>query len=721
MSTPRKPSPKNNKAAADAPSVGGLPGGLDPARVLRLLLARWPIVLVALVVSSALAFVAGKKFSVPAYRATGTLVYTPLPVPEAHRSLYQPQKFETLVTLVATPANLDKLSKETNIPAVVLRNSLKVEEPMSAEKINVTCEWDDAQRSAEIANRLMDIYIKRVAESRIATIQGYEKDAVKAMEDCEQRLDAARKQYRAILDKAQVLDLKEDLAQVRAEVAKLDAEQGTKRREVEINQAQIKKTKETIDKIALQLKDKTPVKLEIDETYKRRMQELERNLALEENRLAQGVISLQMGRDKEAKVRRLVGQKVAVQEELDEIVEKTRKLEKEVATAQSLVQQYRQQRDEDQKNPVKPYVQKELERLRELESKQTLLAAELDAVPLLLAEKRKEARRLSDVQTDAEVPGNRVTSLEAERKQLEDQQQTLRSLRGSDKKEFVVESAARVPSAPQSGANKKVMLAAFALPMLLVLGTLVGLALISDNWKAETLASQLNLPVLARADGKHLGGEQARRLALHLRQHVADKGGTILFSSLHDGPDIDELVGNVGRYLGMRDESVLILDARIGRAEPAEMAKLVERSVELVGSAVGEGEGDSPAPERGDPRQSGLVQYLVFDEQKPSNFIHATTLRGVSFLPAGGPCDQSDALASGSMKDLLTKLRKDYSVVLLVGPALSETTDTEILAAYAHGMLAVLNGAPKDAAAVQTFVNSLRDADAPLVGSVVCV
>jgi len=572
-------------------------------------------------------------------------------------------------------------------------------------------------RAAEIANRLMDIYIKRVAESRIATIQGYEKDAAKAMEDCEQRLEAARKQYRAILEKAQVLDLKDDLAQMRGEVAKLDAEQGTKRRELEINLAQIKKTKETIDRVAEQLKGKSSVKLEIDEAYKRRMQDLERNLALEENRLAQGVIGLQMGRDKEAKVRRLVSQKIAIQEELDEIVEKTRKLEKEVATSQTLVQQYRQQRDEERMNPAKPYVQKELEKLRELESKQTLLAAELDAIPLLLAEKRKEARRLSDVQTDAEVPANRVTSLETERKHLEDQLQTLRGLRGSDKKEFVVDSTARPPAAPQSGVNKKVVLVAFALPLLLVLAALVGLALVSPGWKAETLATQLQLPVLARADGQQLGGEQARRLALHLRQYVADKGGTILFSSLHDGPDVDELVGNVGRYLGMRDESVLILDARIARAEPAEMAKLVERSVELVGIVAG----TEAEPERRDPRQSGLVQYLVFDEQKPGSFIHPTTLRGVSFLPAGGPCDQSDALASASMKDLLARLRKDYSVILLVGPALAQTTDTEILAAYAHGIMVVLNGAPKDAAAVQAFCQSLRDADAPLVGSVVCV
>jgi len=146
MSTPRKSASTKTPAAAPAPA-GGLPGGLEPARVLRLLLARWPIVLVALVVSAVVAFVAGKKFSVPAYRATGTLVYTPLPVPDAHRSLYQPQKFETLVTLVATPANLDKLGTETGIPPVVLRSSIKVEEPMSAEKINVTCEWDAPPRS----------------------------------------------------------------------------------------------------------------------------------------------------------------------------------------------------------------------------------------------------------------------------------------------------------------------------------------------------------------------------------------------------------------------------------------------------------------------------------------------------------------------------------------------------------------------------------------------
>ena len=123
-----------------------------------------------------------------------------------------------------------------------------------------------------------------------------------------------------------------------------------------------------------------------------------------------------------------------------------------------------------------------------------------------------------------------------------------------------------------------------------------------------------------------------------------------------------------------------------------------------------------------DPCQSGLVQYLVFEGQNLNDFIHPTSMRGVFYMPSGGPHDTTDALASEPMKDMLQALRKQFSLILVVGPAVTgHATDNEILAAYVNGIVAVMNGPSGNFAATEPFFQSLKDANAPLLGTVVCV
>jgi Mrp family chromosome partitioning ATPase len=205
-----------------------------------------------------------------------------------------------------------------------------------------------------------------------------------------------------------------------------------------------------------------------------------------------------------------------------------------------------------------------------------------------------------------------------------------------------------------------------------------------------------------------------RGLALRLRQFVPDKGGTILFSPIVDSPVVDDLVASVSRFLGMRDERVLIVDTRLADPGPAALVRHVERPVEIMAADGGS------APRRA-PGLAGLVQFLVFEGHDVKDFIHSTGLGSVDLLPAGGPYPLTDVLASEPMKEMLNRLRKEYSVILMVGPAATHTTDTEILAAYVHGMVVVLNGQDSGEVPLPAFFQSLREANAPLLGSVLCV
>jgi Mrp family chromosome partitioning ATPase len=252
-------------------------------------------------------------------------------------------------------------------------------------------------------------------------------------------------------------------------------------------------------------------------------------------------------------------------------------------------------------------------------------------------------------------------------------------------------------------------------------------------WNAETVAHKLGLPILAksapsraseRAPGKvpTIGQSEARALALRIRQYVPDPGALIMFSSLNEGNEVDNLVADASRYLAMRDEKILILDARIANTQLDGLPRLIDRPVLVTPSDTGSTDPESSLAGLSEPIQSGLVQYMVFEGQNVDNFIFPTKTRSVDYMPAGGPYPVTDVLASQPMKDLLESLRKKYTLIFVVGPAVSKNIDTEILAAYVHGMIVILNGSVNSfSAEAEQFVQSLKEANAPLLGSVICV
>jgi Mrp family chromosome partitioning ATPase len=133
----------------------------------------------------------------------------------------------------------------------------------------------------------------------------------------------------------------------------------------------------------------------------------------------------------------------------------------------------------------------------------------------------------------------------------------------------------------------------------------------------------------------------------------------------------------------------------------------------------------APDETTGDPTAfgvSGLVQYLVFEGQDHAQFIYHTRIPGVDYMPSGGPYPVTDALASEPMAELVQIVKQEYTLVLVVGPALARSVDTEILAAYADGMIVVLNNPLGSfSPAIEEVINALKEKHAPLLGTAICV
>jgi hypothetical protein len=58
----------------------------------------------------------------------------------------------------------------------------------------------------------------------------------------------------------------------------------------------------------------------------------------------------------------------------------------------------------------------------------------------------------------------------------------------------------------------------------------------------------------------------------------------------------------------------------------------------------------------------------------------------------------------------------------VIGPAAKKSIDTEILASFASGLVFIINPpAGSFAPALEAFFESLREANVPMLGSVLCV
>jgi uncharacterized protein involved in exopolysaccharide biosynthesis/Mrp family chromosome partitioning ATPase len=701
----------------DAPAKGGF----DPARMLRVLQQRAKLVVAAVVACGLFAVVTAKLFATPLYRSQGTLIYKGLPIADTEKSLVPVQDFDTLFKLVTSQANLESLNAKRGmaIPPQTLARFFKLDEPSSAKSIAITLDWPDPAEGAAMVNSLMEVHIEGVAAERVRNLEQHHRAMEKNLENCRVRLGEARKAYQAILDKNNVQNLKVDLERIAKDIQAMSDQQSKFDGDVIGAREEIRQQQKRVAKLQEDAKNQVLPK-DFDEEYKKRLQDLERQMKTEKGQLSALEVQYKAAQKQVADVERLFQARVIARVEYEKIRDDAATLEAQYKALKELVALSERSYEDEKKNPTGGLIQKEKERLRELEASVIKTQGSLEGVRKTLQSRIDEQRRLIEIQRKAEGPEQTLENLEKERQDLDRQITALRKAKSSEVRELVIYSPATPSTEPYSSNAKKLIAVAFGLPLMLVLAAILGLAMRADTWKAESLASKLKLPILARASGgpgqpKRLSLEEARGLALRMRQYVTEKGGMILFSPLNEGEEVDDLAAAASHYLAMRDEKVLILDARIARTELSSLVKFVERPVE-VAADVSQSLNDT------DPCQSGLVQYLVFEGQNLNDFIHPTSMRGVYYMPAGGPHDTTDALASEPMKEMLQKLRKQYSLILAVGPPVTQhATDNEILAAYVNGIVVVMNGSANAFAVTEPFFQSLKEANAPLLGTVVCV
>ncbi len=701
--------------------------GISLGRVVKIPLQRWKLSLLVLVLCTGAAILYAKIFSRSFYELSGTLIHRPA---GEQKDVPAPRTLETLMEELKSPHYYKQLNEKFDM-AIPPENFVRIFDVKrgieNSHVIEVRLKWEDSGQGADLVNHLMKLHREEVERYRRSDLERARQATTEALTDCDGQLKAAMKRRDDYLRGKQVSNPKEKLAEIGREISRVDAQIDAVEAEHNKLKSEIAKVVEDIEGLKNK-KDKDREPLGEDdsaEAYRQRKTQLEIDLITLKQELTRAQSTLRIKEKEYAVKKPLADEGIIIQSVIRELDLAIAGLRGDTEAARKKIDI--RTRELNELRPGNARLRRLLVERSALQLKQTTVQRDEGRYKLQRENQRKRAEEMEGVEKEWAPLDREVKQLQKERDDLRGKQAELDLRLRNVAPELEIGSPAAPSISPISNARKQMMLG-FLVPMLVCFGAMVALDMASTAWRAETLAEKLRLPVLARpSPGRRRAGQatelspdECRGLSLRIRQFVPEDGAVVLISSLNDGPGVDPLVSGVSRYLGMRNERALILDARIAQAAAPGLTSLIERQAggngpQVVPSVAGAG-GSALGP-------VGLVQSLVFERQNWSDFTHHTRMAGVDYFPAGGPYPMTDALASEPMEELLKALRKRYTIILLVGPALSRSVDTEILAAFADGMIVVINEPLSSSSPeVEELVAAIEEAKpALLLGSVVCL
>jgi hypothetical protein len=711
----------------DLAASGGLPFGKVLARAAKIPLRRWKLSLVVCAVSAVVAVLAAWTLGRTSYPVDGKLRYRPVTLPDNLKTVYTPLNKLTVRDLIKRSEHLEQAGKELglSLPPSTLNLLVTIDEktPEESEVIGVSLDWEDPDQGAKLLKRLMELLRDFVKEDRQEKVQKAIDGNQEARKGAEESLAKTQKEFVAFLREKKIFDPKANLSEKREEYKRLEKEYENSLARQKTNEEQRKRYEEEIERLRKLQKESPESADEESEKIKRGLVSL---LAVERENLKKAERELESKRNKVKDLKELVDKRIRLPADMEALQLDIKALEGSVKSGKVRVDTL--EKDLDQNKPFSKAIERHQASIENLKN-------ELIGIKTDIAQKEKRLKPVADAVREAEKIEDEadpyVKAIQEAQNDLLNQAkrgQDLNTLLTDLKDRFEIEidkKSAVTAGFPKSNRRRIVGLG-FLIPALCLFGIMIAFEMSSKSWRVESVAAGLDLPILARYSpyGTNAGqrgpnATECRGLSLRLRQFVPDSGAVILFSSLNERHGVEKLIGDLVGYFALRDEKVLILDARIASSEANEIQRCVGRALSgLPVEVTPQTDSQSTAPS---PRR-GLVQYLVFEGQDPWNLAVPTRTPSVDYLPAGGPYPHTDALASEAMRDLLEACRQKYSLILLVGPAASKSIDTEILAAYVNGLVLVLNE-PLSAFTPETraFFQTLKEGEVPLLGAVQCV
>ncbi len=686
--------PTPDAESAPAPPRAGGPPHSTSRFLARALVNQWPRMILPLVVGTAAAVGAAVWLGKQTWEVSGTMLYSPPPVPESQKGLYTPPDLKTLLTLAKSPDLLTGLRDEFDLPVPVtlLDKQFKVTAPPGTQTVTVAFTWGEGDKAAAMTNRLMERFAEQTRDHRRRKMDGYLDDHAARLKDCGARHAAAVAGLQRFYRDHNVVDLAGEAEAARKEIEALQTIRSNALREevgvmaqrdrVAAEVAEIRR-KDTVEAAAAK---KYEASLAAASDSRRRQDRL--RVLIEEEQKRQGLqAELTARRKAHERMTVLRERGAASQADVDAAAKEVELLNARLIDSDKVKEWKAEMAKIDEAVftkepgtvPGTSAIQQTLFRQFEFDLRLIGLRRDLHQAEEGLAAQRRRQGEVQAAVRESEGLQKEIEATDGERQKLVEQAALFRRLRDQQASEFAVVTPAR-PGPHPAGSNKRLIVLAGLLLAGLAAAGRAGLAEYRATYHGGRRAARIaQVPDLGEVGPDDTAGH---RLAVsRLREWRPDYGAVVLF--VGDGA-ADPLPWAVrfGRRLAARDERVLIVDARVGELAPP---------------------GAAPTP--------GLGNYLRYEADDVTGLLAPDDVAGLDVLPAG-VAPSLDVLATHRMAEFVQQARGRYSVVALIGPDLARADGVDVLARYADGILTVLSpAAPAGATATLLVPHAARPGD----------
>ena len=645
-------------------------------RILAFALRRWFVMIPIVLITVGVVYGADKLLTHQSWHFTATMLYTPLPISQEDKTLFQPLNIDSFVQIAYSPEVLDELRRDFKLNDVP-RRLLEVLEEIEANKqtrtLSFKFSWGDEKDGLAILNAHLIKTRDRVAQIRRLQLQGLVQDSRNQLNEATLNWQQAVKDRERFESKHNLYDAANDPQRLTEEITnlvglseKVKLEHTSTKAQLDRMDAYIEEMKRKQNEVAEQEKQFEAAAETVADN--RRRQDRLREL-IEDERVRLAVEAQMVAKQRELRRQKELLRTHSIS---DEVVEAT---EAEIETLKARIAKTEKIKTWEQeltridevvipkgakKNMGSPIIQQALFKRLELELKTLGFERTLAKQQSELESKRTQRDQVAALARQSEGLLQAVQDADTARVAHQHKLLVFESLANTDTYELHVLTPATPATNPITSNRKIVVLMAFCLSGALLSSMAFGADLLLTPDKVSTLLRD-RLPL-----DHWIDEGRGRQHAWHLRQRLRHAGDIALFVPVGNG-NINAIVESIAVTLEGRDERVLLMSAWHDE-------HLVKADESIDGA---------------DHLRVGLSDYLAYQAEDLVEIVHPTQWHGIDRLDFGIEPMVSEGFATHRMRDLLETLRKKYSMLLVIGPRANAWVDLAMLAAHANGVFPV--------------------------------
>ena len=359
------------------------------------------------------------------------------------------------------------------------------------------------------------------------------------------------------------------------------------------------------------------------------------------------------------------------------------------------------------------------EAVRRIEDQIALRRIDLEAIKatIVFSEERRKSiiQQISVHRENEPLPplnsGRLLAEWQTELDEVDDRIHGIRTLVEGKAEDFQYLTEPVVPQTPSSSLRKIffVILSGMGPAGLIVLA--VGVQLLDTRVKSAAeikfkLKQELlgSLPDIGNSSQVSTEGwesrlfEPIRSMARRIRAQLPFEQSKIMIASVGANEGSTTFAVHLARCFGQQGEAVMLVDGSIRDGTVAnDLRQLVLA------------DGEEP---------DGLGDFLAGNVDDPGQIVWPTTLFGVSCVPSSQFGIVPELLGSRRMRDLVDEIVEDQNLLMIDGPAVSESSDAEILCSLVDAVIIVVEACRFRSQSIRRSIQRIKDTGVPIMGVV---